>query len=291
MIYFFLSICSTVSIYLLFKWFEKQDIRLFDAIVANYFTATCIGLVVIPNFREATLRATEFPLWLMAGLGVGVLFISVFYLIGLSSQRVGVSITTIASKMSLALAALLFALFDPSERLQPLQVLALAMALGGVVFSSLKKENTQASSKLWLYPLAILLGSTIIDFVLGFFGDYTNNNSELALFSMLPFSVSLVIGSLILGKRFLATRQLPRLKDLGAGILLGSVNYVSIYALVKAYQANIMSKTALLPTNNLAVVLLGSAVAYVVFGERFTRTQWFGIVLSICAMALLVVGK
>jgi drug/metabolite transporter (DMT)-like permease len=189
------------------------------------------------------------------------------------------------------LAALLFALFDASERLQPLQGFALVLALGGVVFSSLKKESTETTSKLWLYPLAILLGSTIIDFVLGFFGDYTTNNSELALFSMLPFSVSLVIGSLILGKRFLTTGQLPRLKDLGAGILLGSVNYISIYALVKAYQAGIMSKTALLPTNNLAVVLLGSAVAYVVFGERFTRTQWFGIALSICAMALLVVGK
>jgi uncharacterized membrane protein len=49
-----------------------------------------------------------------------------------------------------------------------------------------------------------------------------------------------------------------------------------------------MQKSALLPINNLGVVLVSALVAVGVFKEPLTRYNWFGVGLSLLALVLLV---
>ena len=288
MIYLIISILSTSSIYLVFKWFEKKEIRLFEAIVTNYLMASIIGLVNVPDLKKAVDSALLFPIWTIAGLAVGCFFISVFYFIALSSQKVGVSVTTVASKMSLALAVILFALFDPTEHITLIKGIAILLAIGGVVFASLKNDGTSFQWKYILYPMIILIGSTIIDFVLGFFSAFATNASEENLFSTFPFMVSFCIGILMIAFKFRDPNYRVRWKDIGAGVLLGSINFISIFTLVKSYTSGIMSKSALLPVNNLAIVLVGSAAAFFFFKEKLSLLNKIGIALSVIALLLLL---
>src|SRR5687768_7877135 len=111
MILLLFSIVTNAALYLIFKWFEKTGVRTFPAIVINYLTAFTIGVFQVDDLERALTTALEFPVWSAGGLSLGVIFISVFYLAALTAQRVGVSVTTIASKMSMVLVMLLFVAF------------------------------------------------------------------------------------------------------------------------------------------------------------------------------------
>jgi len=71
-------------------------------------------------------------------------------------------------------------------------------------------------------------------------------------------------------------------------LVLGVINYGSIIFLVLAYDSGMMQKSALLPVNNLGVVLVSALVAVLLFKERLTRFNWLGVALSVVALALLV---
>jgi drug/metabolite transporter (DMT)-like permease len=82
-----------------------------------------------------------------------------------------------------------------------------------------------------------------------------------------------------------------RLRDVIAGLLLGTVNYGSVYFLVKAYDSELMSKSTLLPVNNLAVVILGTLAAVFLFREKLNRINFLGVACSVVALALLLFGE
>jgi drug/metabolite transporter (DMT)-like permease len=290
MIFLILSIFANAAIYPIFKLFDQKGIQLFPAIVFNYMTALTCGILVIPEPALAFESAIQWPIWAVGGIALGTVFISIFYVMGISSQKVGVGVTTIASKMSLALAVLLFAWFDPSQFPTPLKLAAIAMALVGVILSSLKTEQGHFSMRHVVFPLLILIGSTVIDFGVAYFQAFTTNENELSLYSCLSFGTAGLIGTLLLIVQLWRGRIRVHTRDVAAGIGLGIVNYGSIYFLVKAYNAQLFSASTTLPINNLAVVMLGAGIAYFVFKERFSRKNILGLGCCLIALILLVVS-
>lgn len=288
MIYLLLSILANTTIYLLFKWFEKLGVRIFPAIVVNYLMALTVGLIVVPDLKLAMAGASLLPDWTIGGLALGVVFISIFYLMAITAQKVGVSVTTIASKMSLALAVVLFVLTDPTEKLTVIKVTAIALAIGGVILSSMRDDGTKLHLHAMFWPLLILAGSTVIDFGIAHFSSMPQNESELSLYSCLSFGMAACTGIVILLIQMIRGTTGIGLKDVFAGLLLGTVNYGSIFFLVMAYHSGIMPKSSMLPVNNLGVVLLGAIAAIAIFREKLTRYNWAGLVLSVIALVLLL---
>lgn len=286
--YLFLSIISSSTIYLLFKWSDRLKIRIFPAIVVNYLTALSIGLWAIPDKPQALSAASQWPEWTIAGLLMGGVFISIFYLMALTSQKVGVSVTTIASKMSLALAVLLFVWIDPNERIHLWKIVAIALALGGVVMSSWKDHEGQFRWRTFIWPLLILFGSTAIDFVLAHYATHPQTLSETKLYSCLSFGTAALAGVVVLLVSGLRQGKFLSSTEFGFGLLLGTVNYGSIYFLIMAYDAEWIQKSELLPINNLGVVLLSSIGAIFLFKEKLSAKNWIGLGLSICALILLM---
>lgn len=286
--YLFLSIASSSAIYLLFKWSDRLNIRIFQAIVVNYLTALSIGFWAIPDKAQALSAASLWPEWTIAGLLMGGVFISIFYLMALTSQKVGVSVTTIASKMSLALAVLLFVWIDPNERIHPWKMIAIALALGGVVMSSWKDDESQFHWRTFIWPLLILFGSTAIDFVLAHYATHPQTLSETKLYSCLSFGTAAIVGIIALLIYGLRHGSFLTLSEIGFGLLLGTVNYGSIYFLIMAYDAEWIQKSELLPINNLGVVLISSVAAMFLFKEKLSPKNWIGLGLSICSLILLM---
>ena len=289
MIYLILSILSSATIYMLFKWFEKLGIRIFPAIVVNYITALTVGILVVPDLNLALAGAALLPGWTVGGLALGVVFISIFYLMAITAQKVGVSVTTIASKMSLALAVILFVMTDPSEQLTPTKTIAIALAIAGVIFSSMRNDGTKLHLRAMVWPLLILVGSTVIDFGIAFFSAMPQNDSELSLYSCLSFGMAACTGIIILAIQLLRGTTTVGLKDVLAGLLLGAVNYGSIFFLVMSHNSGIMPNSTLLPVNNLGVVLIGALAAMFFFREKLSKFNWVGLLLSVLALVLLVI--
>ena len=263
-------------------------VQTLPAIVVNYFVAFTIGLIVVPDLRGALTEAAHLPLWTVGGLTLGVVFISVFYLTGSAARTLGVSVATIASKMSLALAILLFVWIDPNEHLDRTKVIAIVLAMAGVYFSSRKNYGTEFNIGSFGLPLLILLGSTAIDFGIAYFSSLPANDNELKLYSCLSFGMAGLCGALVISYQIFRGKLTLTARDFMGGVVLGTVNYGSILFLVLAYDSGIMQKSELLPVNNLGVVIVSAFASIVFFREKLSRYNWLGIVLSMAALALLL---
>jgi drug/metabolite transporter (DMT)-like permease len=288
MFYLLMSILTNAGIFFLFKLFDRFRVQTLPAIVVNYFMACTVGLCVVPDLGHAIEGARHFPIWLVGGLSLGVLFITVFYLTGTTARVIGVSVTTIASKMSLALAVILFVMVDPNEYLTLPKILAILIAMAGVYFSSLKDDGKRLNIRSFLLPALILVGSTGVDFGIAYFSSFPANDDELKLFSCLSFGMAGLCGSGYLTYQILKGRMSLTGRDVLGGVVLGAVNYGSIIFLVLAYDTEMMQKSALLPVNNLGVVLVSALAAVVLFRERLSRYNWLGVFLSLVALALLL---
>lgn len=288
MFYLLMSILTNAGIFFLFKLFDRFRVQTLPAIVVNYFMACTVGLCVVPDLGHAIEGASHFPIWLVGGLSLGVLFITVFYLTGTTARVIGVSVTTIASKMSLALAVILFVMVDPNEYLTLPKILAILIAMAGVYFSSLKDDGKRLNIRSFLLPALILVGSTGVDFGIAYFSSFPANDDELKLFSCLSFGMAGLCGSGYLTYQILKGRMSLTGRDVLGGVVLGAVNYGSIIFLVLAYDTEMMQKSALLPVNNLGVVLVSAIAAVVLFRERLSRYNWLGVFLSLVALALLL---
>lgn len=288
MFYLTMSILTNAAIFLIFKLFDRFNVQTLQAIVVNYFVAFSIGIMVIPNLGNALHGAAEFPAWTIGGLSLGVLFILVFYLTGTTARIIGVSVTTIASKMSLALAVLLFVWVDPAEKLSTTKVLAILVAMSGVYFSSLKDDGKKLHIRSFLLPALILLGSTGVDFGIAYFSALPANDDELKLYSCLSFGMAGICGAIFLGFQLVKGRMSLTPRDVLGGLVLGAVNYCSILFLVLSYDSGIMQKSSLLPINNLGVVLVSAFAAVLIFKEKLTRYNWLGVGLSLLALGLLL---
>ncbi len=287
MIFLLLSIFCSTAVYLLFKKFESWQINLLPAITMNYFTASILGLLVIPDWSLALNGALAYPSWFGGGLVLGFFFISVFYLMATATQRIGVTVTTVASKMSLVVAMVLFVVIRPEETWSSYKVVAMILAMSGVIFTSLRLQEQTFEWRQFLWPIIILLGSTIVDFGVAYFSKEPKNESELALYGCLSFMTSAVCGLLLSVYSFWFKRKRWHYKDLLAGVALGAVNYGTIFFLIKAYNTDLLTEPMMLSVYNLSVIVLCSVGAILFFKESLSRYNYLGVALSVIAIYLL----
>ncbi len=79
-------------------------------------------------------------------------------------------------------------------------------------------------------------------------------------------------------------------KALLAGICIGIPNYFSMWCLVKVLKNYAGNSSAIIPVNNMGIVLLSSVIAWVIFREKLTRINWIGILLALVSIAMIAYG-
>ena len=116
-------------IFVLFKLFPKFGINTFQAIVFNYITAFLCGFILYGHTWND--KAWSNTNWLIAALICGVLFISLFVLMGKSAQVNGVARTSVSVKMSMAVSAICIGI-SVSETFTLWKILGILAASVGV---------------------------------------------------------------------------------------------------------------------------------------------------------------
>jgi drug/metabolite transporter (DMT)-like permease len=284
MIYLIFSVITNAAIYWLFKYFEQIEAKIFETIVFNYIIAFSCGIFFVPNVPEALHSALKFPIWSVAGLVMGSLFISVFYFMAITAKKSGIAMATLSSKMSLVLAVIVLAFLGEGE-ITLLKAIALLIAMFGLYLFSVDRKS-KLSKDMLLYPVVLMLGSTSIDFSIAYFQGFTTNQNELSLFTCMPFMGAGIIGVVILAYKLILRKEKFPLKELGTGTLLGFVNYGSIFFLVELYHSGWMAESTILPINNLLVLVIGSIGAVFIFKEKLNRRKIQG--LAVCLLSLIL---
>lgn len=290
MLYLLLSILLNVAVFMAFRLFSLFGVRTLPAIVVNYFVCVLTGLVFLGNTTDFATLISFDSLWVYFGFLLGLLFIVTFNLMALTTQRLGVTISSIAAKMSLAI-PVLFSLFIfqiESKAFNFLNYLGLLLAFVSVYLSSLKKEGgkkelTPKSWQLILLPLGVFICSGIIDTLINYTSFHYLSDPEAAIFPLVIFIVAGVAG---LGIQ-LVSRQKTGLKDLIAGIGLGIPNYFSIYFIVKALAAFQNNGAFFYPILNISIILFSSIFAIIFFKEKLILANKIGLILAVLAILLI----
>lgn len=288
MIYLILSVLSSTVIFVNFKLFDRFRINTLHAIVVNYITACVFGLLAYEgNTSVAEIFGKD---WFPYTASLGVLFIVIFNLMAITTQRSGLSVVSVATKMSLVI-PILFGLLYYKESLGMLKLIGIILALVAVYLASVKnRTGVRVDRRNLIYPLLVFLGSGVIDLSLKYLEDTHVAEDEVALFSSMIFGAAAVAGIALLSIRAIKGKFRFEWKNVLGGISLGIPNYFSVYFLVQALRSDILESSGIFTVNNVAVVMLSTLVGILLFRERLLPRNWAGIVLAIIAIFLVTLN-
>ena len=289
MIALLLSILSSTLIFVAFKLFDRFKINTLHAIVVNYIVAFSCGLF----FYNGNVTITEVPQqpWFYYTLGLGALFIIIFNLMAITTQRSGLSVVSVATKMSVVI-PVVFGLVYYKESVGFLKILGIVLALIAVYLASIKtKEGITIQKKNLVYPLLVFLGSGFIDTSIKYLEDTMIAEDEVALFSAIIFFSAAFCGIIILISQIIKGTFKFELKTIVGGIALGLPNYFSIYFIVQALRSDILESSGIFTVNNVAIVMLSTLLGITFFKEKLLRKNWIGIILAVISIFLVALAK
>lgn len=284
MMYLVLSILASTLIFVLFKLFAKFNINTLHAIIVNYFVASMSGIIAY----QGTIEITAIPKfeWFYYTLALGSLFIIVFNLMAITTQRSGLSVVSVATKMSVVI-PIVFGLFYYNESIGMLKGLGIILALIAVYLTAIKnKKGIDIVPKNILLPVLVFLGSGVIDTSLKFLEEAYVSESDVSIFSATIFAAAAFLGVLVIVYQIIKGTFRFQLKNVLGGIALGIPNYFSIYFLVKALRSGLFESSGIFTINNVAIVMLSTLVGILLFKERLLSKNWIGIGLAIISIIL-----
>lgn len=295
MVFLLLSILSSASVFIVFKLIDRNEVNTFSAIIINYITACSAGFFLSHSnpFSDQVIHSR----WIFLSLILGVIFIAMFRLIGLSVQKAGVTSTTIASKMSVIIPILFSILIEANDKLTLFKSVGIILALIAVLLTSYRKERREIEPSVILLPILIFIGVGVLDSLIKYAQfKYVSENVNL-LFCGTTFMVAGLVGFLSLPFNRQAAKNLLKVKSWIFGILLGLVNFgatifiISALNSVSSITGKQIESSVLFGINNIGIVTLGVLIGFIFFKERPTKLNWVGISLSFVAILFLTLNQ
>lgn len=284
-----LCILSSTAIFVIFKTINRFHIPSFPVIVINYLVATLLGFIIFSG--DIALGSILESQWLPISIIIGIMFIIMFFLISYSTKKAGISVTTVASKMSVIFPVIFSVIIDPSDQLTLLKSAAVIIALGGVVLSVYKPMKEVPEKSVILIPLLLFVGMGVVDSMVKLAQQQFVSDKETALFSAILFLNAFTAGAVTMIFYRKHNNYFFKRVTWGWGVLLGAVNFGSIYFLVRALNYNpvggkSIDSSVIFGANNITIVALSVLVGLLVFKEKLLFVNWMGIVLSALALLL-----
>lgn len=264
----------------IFRLFERYDVALFPAITINYAVAFACGLMLHPPWSVGDISL----LWLPSAL-LGVLFVSIFSLQGLSAQRAGAARTTIAGRMSLVLTVLgIVLLFH--ERITMLSIIGIGVAIVGLLLTTASSKG-ETDKRSWILPSLIFLGCGAADVIVNAAQRVRTTSLNEAAFTTMCFGGASTVSAIVLTVRGPRAALAHRRTWIG-GIVLGIVNYASLLFLVLALGEGALPASSIFPLMNIVAILFATTAGITLFKERLSVRQWIGIACCITALVLIM---
>ncbi|NJB70541.1 drug/metabolite transporter (DMT)-like permease [Saonia flava] len=278
-----LSILFSSLIFVIFKLFSVYKIQTLYAIITNYVVASITGFLLY----DGDARINEIPSksWFWGTLALGFLFIFVFNIMAKTSQKIGVSVASVATKMSLVI-PVLFGLLLYNEKLSVLKGVGILLALAAVYFVSVKERTIQFNKEVIILPLLLFLGSGAIDTSIKYAQETQLENNELPIFSATVFGSAAIVGIIFILIKAPKEPLKINFKNILGGIALGVPNYFSIFFLLKALQNDSLNSASIFTLNNVAIVLFSTLLGIILFKEKISLKNWGGITLAVVSILL-----
>ncbi|MBU8978213.1 MULTISPECIES: EamA family transporter [unclassified Lysobacter] len=279
-----LSALCSVLVGVLIKLAPRARLDIGQLVTWNYLAAGALcAWLLRPPMESLTHPDTP---W-VALLGLAVVLPSLFLVLGASVRATGIVRTDVAQRLSLLLSLLAaFTLFG--ERVDGQRMAGLALGLLAVAGIVARPERAAPAAggerRGWLLLLVVWVGFALVDVMLKRIAQAgTPSMAALQVAFVLAF-VLMLVAQLV---RHLRGHTRLDARNLGAGLLLGLLNFGNIVFYVRAHQALAESPSVVFATMNIGVVVLGTLVGVFAFGEKTSGWNRAAIVLAILAIVLI----
>ncbi|MDH3444379.1 MAG: EamA family transporter [Deltaproteobacteria bacterium] len=286
MFFLLLAILGSASLPVLFRAFDDWRVNVFWAIPANYLTCVFVGTV----WGGHGLDVWEMPYesWAPLALLQGIILAVNFFLIAHTAQRVGVSVAALASRLSVAIPAVLaFLIYGDSVTFPKMFGLLGALLSLYLCTAPDVRSSAKVSFSTKMLPLLVFFTFgcyfTIIKYAQAYYLDASSYHSYVMSGFFFAFLTSLLIG---LAKRVLSTVDF-RVRHLTGGVLLGVINYAAVYALLRVLALDGWESSKVYPIYSVGVVALSTLMALIFFREQLSRKKTVGLLVGLLAVAML----
>lgn len=285
MIYVLLAASCSVLVAVFLKLARRYDIDAAQAIGWNYLAASLWCWFLLKP-QLASLQSVHAP-W-PSLLGLALVLPTLFMVLSASVRRAGIVLTDIAQRLSLLLSLLsAFAFFGETASDAKLLGLALGLlAVLGILWRP--SSRNEAGGRAWPILLTVWAGFALVDVMLKHIAAAgTPFAASLQVSFALAF-VGMLSGLLVRAAR---GQGALRWRNFLAGLILGSVNFGNILFYVQAHRALPAQPAVVFASMNIGVVVLGTLIGVLAFGEKLSRLNRAAIGLAVLAIALIAWGK
>jgi drug/metabolite transporter (DMT)-like permease len=279
MIYLILCIiCSSLLVFM-FRVFDHYKIESYPAIVFNYITCVASGFIVSGLSPVKVLSASAHADWLWLAVLMGIMFIHIFVLTGVTTLRFGVSTASVAMKLGLVIPVFLaFSIYH--EPITWYKIAGIVCAIIAVILSSQKDDTTKhgpAHGWALLLPVVVFIGNGLCDSGAQLGDKKYFSNAASDYFVLIIFLCAALTGIIYLTVRIIrGTTKLQWNQVLG-GIALGIPNYGSLLFLMKALGKVPGGSSVVFPVSNISTVAGSTLLSVIIFREHLNRSNLVGL--------------
>jgi drug/metabolite transporter (DMT)-like permease len=267
--------------------FDRFKVNTLQAIVFNYIIACLCGIATYS--KPINLTEIAHKEWFYGAIALGFLFIFIFNVMAITAQKNGVSVASVATKMSVII-PVFFGIYMYGESAGIQKIVGIILALLAVYFVSIKPNSNIHLKNSLLLPFILFLGSGIIDTSIKYLETSYVSENGIPIFSATIFFFAACIGLCILLMKLLKKDFKFNPQSLIGGALLGIVNYASIYYLLKALDHETIESSTIFTVNNVAIVMLSSLVGLILFKEKLSFKNWIGVSFAIISILLVTLS-
>ena len=282
MIHLILAILFSSGVFIAMRFFERHKFDNHQALTWNYFVATGLGLLMSPHI-DTTRELVAEP-WFELALLTGFWFIFTYLLMTYSSQRSGITITSLSSKLSVVIPSL-FGIILLKERLGLLSAIGIVLALVALVLVISGKGTKETSGKSgWVLPLLIFFGTGIGDILMKSTEQLNSSDSMTFMVTFIYF-IAMIFGFIIVAYDLITGKSKWQWRNILGGVELGLFNFFSTTCIYRAMR--VFDNVVLFPVYNIGVVSLTALIGWLFFKERLTWKNYLGLAIAIIAVILI----
>ena len=288
MIYLILAIILSTAVFVVMRIFGRFNLDNHQALTWNYATSACIGFAMSAS-KGTWVSPTTQP-WFGLTLLLGFWFILTYVLIVESSQRSGVTITSLSSKLSVVIPTL-FGILFLKEDLRWMSGIGIVLALIALILVVGGKDKTTTKTGkvaigIALLPVFIFFSTGIGD-VLMKMTEQKNTSSDMIPMIAFIYFISFLFGVIMVAYDLIAKKTKWQWKSALGGLALGTVNFFSTCCLYQAMR--VFDNVVMFPVYNIGVVCLSALAGWLMFKEKLTWKNYLGLALAIIAVVLITV--
>ncbi len=285
MIFLIASIIVSTLFGISFKVISNKKINSFQAIIVNYVVAGSLGFITTKS--DVTPLNVFHQSWFGVAVGLGIVFIGSLFVIAETTSKYGISVAQVANRMSVVV-PITIAIMYYGDNLTVFKIVGIILAIAAVYLVSHKENASKSSQKFWwLFPLIIFICSGIIDSSINYAQRNLLNDTDFDAFLSTIFSTAFVFGMIVLLYQLLIKKDTFEKRAIPAGIILGVINFGTMYCIIMALNSNIVEASSLFPINNLSILTLSTIISVLVYKEKLSQKNWIGIGLSLAAIVIL----